>query len=141
MGESSLCIFIKQHCGMENITFKPLIVGTIGFRLMYFYLLSLIIWHSLILPLRSIWNSCVRSFLALVKLLLDMKFVAFLCYSSWYIIIMELHLSAFDTTALLLLVFLWFHLWLFFSFFMCIVLRVCWSTCCLYNCFMLCANW
>jgi hypothetical protein len=43
-GESFLCIFIK-----------PLIIGRVGLRLMYFHLLSLCIitWQSFILFLRS----------------------------------------------------------------------------------------
>ena len=52
MGESSLCIFIK-----------PLIIGGVGLRLMYFHLSSLCIisWQSFITEI--IWNFLVGSFI------------------------------------------------------------------------------
>lgn len=94
MGEPSLCIFIR-----------PLIVGGVGKRLMYFHLSSLYIisWYSFILFLSSYGNFLVGSLLTLLKLLFDMTFITVLWYSSWYTITIELHLSDLDIIALLLI--------------------------------------
>ena len=85
MGVSVLCILIS-----------PLMLGEVGFRFITFHLSSLgmMFWHSFIVFLISCCSLLVMSLFVLWKLLLAINVFTFLLYSSIYITIMELPLSA-----------------------------------------------
>ena len=117
------------------IFMSPLIIGVEGFRLMYFHLLSfgMMEEHSLTVDLTVRCSFLVMSWSVEANLLSEMKEWTFSLYSSIYIIIMELPLSALVTMALASSCFLLIWFMILFSLLAFLLSVRCFSLCCLYN--------
>ena len=124
IGVSALWIFMS-----------PLIIGVDGLRLMYFHRFSfgMMAEHSLIVERTLRCSFFVISWVVEVNLLSVMKEWIFLSYSSVYIIIMELPLSAFVIMALASFSFVLIWFMIFFSLLVLWLYVLCLSLSCLYN--------
>jgi hypothetical protein len=134
LGASSLWVFRR-----------PLIFGVEGLRFTYFHFLSLgiISLHSLMAFLILRCSLLVMSWVDCLKLLLllAIKVRTLLLYSSSYIIIRELPLSAFVTIALDSSSFLFICFTIFISFLLFLSAYGCLPLYCLYTFLRLCATW